>query len=332
MQAELCDAVHDPRERARVVVGGCDDRRREVAMSVHEAHGKISVTSRVVNQSAPRRWRTFVFAGRGVLSVAMDRTVAPHPDLPRYYDVGQGKRPFVRKIFDDTAGDYDHVERLLAFGSGSWYRRKALTRAGLTQGMRVLDVAVGTGLVAREEVQLTGDPKLVLGVDPSVGMTAQARKSLPIPIALGVAEELPVAADAFDFLSMGYALRHLSDLTPAFREFHRVLKPGGRVCVLEITRPRTRLHKAMLKAYMRFVVPALTRLTTRHADTQLLWEYYWDTIEQCVPTERIMSALREAGFEDVKHHLELGMFSEYTARKPDASMMASAHEPADGAD
>jgi len=269
----------------------------------------------------------------------MDRTIAPHPDLPRYYDVDAGKRPFVRKIFDETAGTYDHVERLMAFGSGSWYRRQALTRAGLASGMRVLDVAVGTGLVAREEVTITGDAKLVLGVDPSIGMMSEARKQLPIRFARGVAEELPVASGTFDFLSMGYALRHLSDLTPAFREFHRVLKPGGRVCVLEITRPRTRVHLAMMKAYMRFVVPAITRLTTRRADTQLLWQYYWDTIEQCVPAERIVSALSAAGFEDVKHHLELVMFSEYTARKPAAAAAAAAaaatsaaQEPADGAD
>jgi demethylmenaquinone methyltransferase/2-methoxy-6-polyprenyl-1,4-benzoquinol methylase len=253
----------------------------------------------------------------------MDRTIAPHPDLPRYYDVDQGKRPFVRRIFDETAGTYDHVERLMAFGSGSWYRRQALTRAGLTKGMRVLDVAVGTGLVAREEVQLTGDAKLVLGVDPSIGMMSEARKLLPIRFARGVAEELPVASDTFDFLSMGYALRHLSDLTPAFKEFHRVLKPGGQICILEITRPRTRVHLAMMKGYMRFVVPAITRFTTRRADTQLLWQYYWDTIEQCVPAERIMAALTAAGFEDVKHHLELGMFSEYTARKAGQASIAA---------
>ena len=81
--------------------------------------------------------------------------------------------------------------------------------------------------MAREAVQITGNAKLVLGVDPSAGMVAQARKSLPVEVTLGIAEQLPVASDFFDFLSMGYALRHLSDLTPAFCEFQRVLKPGG---------------------------------------------------------------------------------------------------------
>src|SRR2546428_14161610 len=100
----------------------------------------------------------------------MDRSiadiVAPHPALPRYYDDGvSGKRSFVRRIFNQTAGDYDRVERVMALGSGSWYRRQALRRAGLAAGMRVLDVAIGTGLVAREEIDIAGDPRLVLGLD-----------------------------------------------------------------------------------------------------------------------------------------------------------------------
>ena len=247
----------------------------------------------------------------------MDRPIAPHPTLPRYYDASEDKRSFVRRVFNPTAAaDYDRVERLMAMGSGAWYRRQALLRAGLAPGMRVLDVAIGTGLVAREQVTITGDPKLVLGVDPSIGMIAEARRNLAVTTVMGIAEQLPLADAHFDFLSMGYALRHLSDLAPAFREFRRVLKPGGRICVLEITRPRTRLRRAAMKAYMRFVIPTITRLTTRHADSQLLWQYYWDTIEQCVPAATVMAALESAGFECVAHHQELGLFSEYTGQRP----------------
>jgi demethylmenaquinone methyltransferase/2-methoxy-6-polyprenyl-1,4-benzoquinol methylase len=245
----------------------------------------------------------------------MPRSVAPTPTLPRYYETG-GKRSFVRKIFDHTAADYDRIERMMALGSGSWYRRQALVRAGLAQGMRVLDVAIGTGLVAREEVAITGDPKLVVGLDPSIGMIAEARRALTVPTVLACAEEIPLGDDTFDFLSMGYALRHLSDLSLVFSEFFRVLKPGGTACILEITRPRGAVRRTLMKAYMRFVVPALTRFATHHADTQLLWEYYWDTIETCVPADTVISTLGGAGFTDIKHHKELGLFSEYTARKP----------------
>ena len=242
--------------------------------------------------------------------------IAPHPTLSRYYSASEGKLPFVRRIFNDTARDYDRVERWMAFGSGPWYRRQALLRAGLAANMRVLDVAVGTGLVAREEVAIVGDANLVTGLDPSIGMISEARKSLGIATIVGIAEQLPLPNACFDFLSMGYALRHLTDLRTTFREFFRVLRPGGRLCVLEITRPHGRIARYAMKAYMRFVIPTVTRFMTRRADTQRIWEYYWDTIESCVPTEQVLEAISAAGFSAAAHYQELGMFSEYTAIKP----------------
>ncbi len=243
--------------------------------------------------------------------------VAPHPPIRGFYDEPGQKRPFVQQIFDQAAGDYDRVERMMALGSGPWYRRNALKRAGLRRGSRVLDVAAGTGLVTREAVKLAGDPALVLGVDPSPGMLAEAARTMPsVRLSIGTAEALPLADESVDFVSMGYALRHVSDLTVTFDEFHRVLKPGGRVCVLEITRPASRVKMVVLRVYMRWIVPGLTRLTTRGPGSNRLWTYYWDTIERCLPPEQILDAMRAAGFVDVKRYVEMGIFSEYTARKP----------------
>jgi demethylmenaquinone methyltransferase / 2-methoxy-6-polyprenyl-1,4-benzoquinol methylase len=242
--------------------------------------------------------------------------VAPHPTLPRYYENDGARAGFVRRIFDAGAADYDRIERMMALGSGSWYRRMALRRAGLVAGMRVLDVAIGTGLVAREEVGIVGDPARVLGVDPSAGMLAEAVRNLSVRVVMGRAERLPLADGHFDFLSMGYALRHIADLSEAFAEFHRAVRPGGTVCILEITRPQSRVAGALLRQYMRYIVPALARLTGRRAESPMLWEYFWDTIAACVPPERVIAALEGAGFADVTVHKDLGIFSQYTARKP----------------
>ena len=241
----------------------------------------------------------------------------PHPTLRAYYPSPEAKPDFVGRLFDETAGDYDRIERRMALGAGPWYRRQALRRGGLRPGMKCLDVAVGTGLVAREAAGIVGTAGEVAGVDPSAGMLAEAARALPIRLVKGRAEQLPFRDDSFDFLSMGYALRHLSDMTAGFREFARVLRPGGRVCVLEITRPRGRLSGALLKFYLRGLVPALARLTSRVApDRQReLWAYHWDTIEACVPPEAVRRALESAGFVDVKCHVEVGIFSEYTGRK-----------------
>jgi demethylmenaquinone methyltransferase/2-methoxy-6-polyprenyl-1,4-benzoquinol methylase len=240
----------------------------------------------------------------------------PHPTLSGYYGRDEDRPEFVRRLFDGAARHYDWIEGGMAFGSGRWYRREALRRAGLAEGMAVLDVAIGTGLVAREAVRLTGDARHVIGLDPSAGMLAEARRKLGVLAVIGLGERLPWRDDSFDFLSLGYALRHLSDLATTFREFIRVLRPGGTVCILELTRPQTRLGLGALRFYLCRVVPMFARLSTRDHDAEVLTKYFWDTVESCVPPERIVSALEEAGFEDARRLLSIGLFSEYTACKP----------------
>ena len=243
---------------------------------------------------------------------------APHPPLRDYYTQEAERGGWVRQLFDRTAGDYDRIERVMALGSGSWYRRKALRRAGLEPGMRVLDIGVGTGLTARQAALLTGPSGNVTGIDPSTGMIESAKLPAGIELLLGSAESIPADAASADFLSMGYALRHIADLSAAFTEFMRVLKPGGRICLLEITRPEGRLPRAVLKAYMRGVVPFLAGVLGDNADSPTLMRYYWDTIDACAAPSEILGAIREAGFVEEYRCVELGVFSEYCARKPAA--------------
>ena len=245
-----------------------------------------------------------------------EATRAPHPPLTGYYRHESDRREWVLDLFERTSGDYDRIERMMALGTGSWYRRRALRRAGLQPGMMVLDIGAGTGLVACEAARIVGDPKSVLGVDPCSAMIDRARVPAGVRIVTGSAECIPAPDAEADFLSMGYALRHVSDLPTAFAEFLRVLKPGGRVCLLEMTRPDGAWSRLLLKTYMRRVVPLAARLVARNSGTPTLMRYYWDTIEMCVPPRSIHSALEAAGFVDIDRHVELGVFSEYRARKP----------------
>jgi demethylmenaquinone methyltransferase / 2-methoxy-6-polyprenyl-1,4-benzoquinol methylase len=246
----------------------------------------------------------------------LERMQAPHPPLHDYYAHEAERSGWVRQLFDHTAGDYDRIERVMALGSGSWYRRRALGRAGLRAGMRVLDIGVGTGLMARQAARLVGESGQVTGVDPSIGMMQSAKVPPGVKMLLGSAEIIPSGAEAADFLCMGYALRHIADLSAAFREFLRVLMPGGRICLLEITRPEGRVSNSMLKAYMRVVVPILAGFVGASAESPKLMRYYWDTIEACAKPGAILTEMRDAGFVEVRRLVQLGIFSEYCARKP----------------
>ena len=189
----------------------------------------------------------------------------PHGPLPAYYRTGDGaaREDFLRTTFDDTAVDYERLEKILGFGSGPWYRGQALLRAGLKSGMQVVDVGMGTGLVTREILKITGEPDRVIGVDPSPGMMKEARFEQAVECRIGRAEDIPVPCASADFLVMGYALRHIADFSAAAAEFRRVLKPGGRLLILEITKPEGILANALLKIYMRGAVPLMARAVSK---------------------------------------------------------------------
>jgi demethylmenaquinone methyltransferase / 2-methoxy-6-polyprenyl-1,4-benzoquinol methylase len=242
--------------------------------------------------------------------------IAPHPHLTKYYDVESQRRGFVAGIFDQTAHSYDRINGLMSLGSGGRYRRDALRRAGLAPGNHLLDVAVGTGLVARAASDILGNSGRITGVDLSMGMLVEARKTLPIALVQGVAERLPIADACTDFVTMGYALRHVTDLENTFREYLRVLKPGGTLLILELTRPAPKsLAYGLTRFYLHTLVPLIARLGPGGAESRKLMEYFWDTIDQCVPPETILEALSSSGFastrRDVSHHV----LSEYVAVK-----------------
>jgi demethylmenaquinone methyltransferase/2-methoxy-6-polyprenyl-1,4-benzoquinol methylase len=137
-----------------------------------------------------------------------------------------------------------------------------------------------------------------------------------MPLVQATGERLPFGESAFDFVSVGYALRHFSDLDVAFGEFLRVLKPSGTLCLLEISRPRNRLGAGLLRVYMKTIVPRAARLFRHGGAPERLMHFYWDTIEACAPPSAIMAALRHAGFERVERYTQWGVLSEYVARKP----------------
>jgi len=239
--------------------------------------------------------------------------LAPHPPLVQYYDDPSRREEYVREIFDETAPWYDWATWFLSFGSGDWYRREAIKRIGLTKGMKLLDLASGTGVVARAAAQVTGEPDAIVGMDASFGML-RSGKTANVKVEC-VAETLAVRDATFDRITIGFAMRHFADLGMVFSECLRVLRPGGKLLILEITAPESRIARGFLGLYMGRFAPAIIRLRTGSPRTAELFRYYWETTRDCVRPTIITDALTEAGFKDVKRGQELGIFSEYTGTK-----------------
>jgi len=241
--------------------------------------------------------------------------LAPHPPLTNFYDDPARRESFVRNIFDDTAPWYDRATAFMSFGTGQQYRREALVRAGLRPGMRLLDVATGTGVVARAAAEVTDNGHDIVGLDPSIGMLTAGRTKGAFRNVQARSEQLPFAPQSFDFISIGFAMRHFADLDRVFGECFRVLRPGGRLVILEITAPESRVARTLLGAYLGGFVPAALGVMSMSMKTARLMRYYWVTTRECVRPDVIMNAMRGAGFTDVNRHVEAGVFSEYSAQR-----------------
>jgi demethylmenaquinone methyltransferase/2-methoxy-6-polyprenyl-1,4-benzoquinol methylase len=243
--------------------------------------------------------------------------LAPHPVLPDHYARPEDRVSYIRALFDGTARSYDRINGWMSLNTGARYRRDAMIRAGIGAGQQVLDCACGTGVIAAHAQILVGPSGGVIALDPSLPMLAEAAKRGVRTRVAAIAEQLPLADASIDAITMGYALRHVADLIGTFGEFARVLRPGGRLLILEMVPPTSRGGYLFAKLYLKHLVPAMAHLVTRRADARRLMRYYWDTVSNCVPPGRVMSTLADAGFTEVRRHIMFSLLNEYTARLPD---------------
>jgi len=209
---------------------------------------------------------------------------------PRPLPQGEEKTARVRSMFDAIAPRYDLVNRLMTFGLDQGWRRDTVAALALPPGSLLLDVACGTGdlsrLARRRQYR-------VIGADLSAGMLAANHCGAPLLQA--DCSHLPFPDGAFDGLVCGYALRNFTDLAGALAETARVLRPGGRLAILEVDAPRSALLRAGYDIWFKKVVPRLgAALSDRDA-----YDYLPRSVAYLPPSPILRRMVADAGYSGV---------------------------------
>ena len=216
----------------------------------------------------------------------------------------QQKQEKIVEMFDDIAKTYDLANRVLSMGIDIQWRKKGCDKAfeilKKEELEQIVDVATGTGdllIYWKEQAQKSGvEIEKYIGIDPSVGMLEVAKKKVDFANFIeGKAQELPIGDQSTDVISISYGIRNVVDRVEALQEFHRALKPGGIVVILEFTKQdRSGLLDKVVDFGMKKVLPRIGGLISKNYEA---YKYLPNSIEEFLTTEMLSQELEEAGFE-----------------------------------
>jgi demethylmenaquinone methyltransferase/2-methoxy-6-polyprenyl-1,4-benzoquinol methylase len=216
------------------------------------------------------------------------------------------KAKHVRAVFDSVADKYDLMNDLMSAGVHRLWKRYALSQTGLRPGMAALDVAGGTGDLAAGMAGQVGERGLVVLSDINESMLRVGRDRLldrglmrNVRFSLANAECLPFADETFDCVTIGFGLRNVTDKPAALASMRRVLKPGGRLLILEFSKPVVPGLKPIYDVYSFSVLPWLGKRVAGDSDS---YQYLAESIRRFPDQETLCGMMREAGLEDCRHH------------------------------
>jgi len=227
--------------------------------------------------------------------LGVDRMPTDH--LPE----GDQKRQAVRSMFDTIAPRYDLVNRIMTFRMDVGLRRKTMRVADFPPASTVLDLAAGTGDFC---IELEKGGHRAIGVDLSYGMLAAARTGAPL--VQGDLLALPFPDGSVDGALCGYALRNLVELPAFFSELGRVIRPGGRIGLLDVSRPDSRFLRSGYDIYFNRVVPKIGAALSDAA----AYDYLPRSLSYLPDREEMVRMLRRAGFDDAEHRQLQGGLSQ----------------------
>lgn len=224
-----------------------------------------------------------------------------------YQDVdAAAKAGMVGQVFDSVASKYDVMNDLMSFGVHRLWKRFTLDQSGVRPGQTVLDIAGGTGDLAGQFSKRVGQGGLVVLADINASMLFTGRDKLldkglidNLDYTQANAEDLPFADESFDCITIAFGLRNVTDKDKALRSMNRVLKPGGRLLVLEFSKPVLPLLSKAYDAYSFTALPMMGKLIANDAES---YRYLAESIRMHPDQETLKGMMDEAGFVKTKYH------------------------------
>lgn len=211
----------------------------------------------------------------------------------------------VAGVFKSVAPKYDLMNDLMSLGMHRLWKRFTIKQAAIKKGQRILDVASGTGDLAMAFSKLVGPAGTVVMTDINDAMLSTGRDRLldagvigNIECVLADAEQLPFASNDFDLVTIAFGLRNVTDKLTALKSMYRVLKPGGKLLVLEFSKPQTPILAKIYDTYSFNVIPKIGAVVANDRDS---YQYLVESIRMHPDQEAMKAMMQEAGFENVDY-------------------------------
>ena len=242
-----------------------------------------------------------------------------HDTVVPYKDSDQSKKQQVAEMFNDIAFRYDFMNRFLSAGIDVRWRKKAIKQLKGLGPKNILDVATGTADVAIMASAIL-KPEKIIGIDISDGMLEIGRKKVQkaglentIELLNGDSETIKFANDTFDAVTVAFGVRNFQNLEKGLDEIKRVLKPGGKLVVLEFSRPKAAIAKGFYNLYMKIVAPGMGKLVSKNRNA---YQYLDESIKKFPEGKNFTAILDDLGYRNIYFKpLSLGICSIYCGEK-----------------
>ena len=237
------------------------------------------------------------------------------------YNDGREKTDQVRDMFDNIAPAYDNLNRAMSFGLDRSWRRRAVDFVAEAGASRIVDIATGTGDFALSLAERIPDG-YITGLDLSENMIKIGRKKIEeagmadrISLIVGDCLASPLPEGQADAVTVAFGVRNFSDLLAGYRSMRGMLRPGGRLCVLELSTPVNPLVRPMYKFYSAYIIPLMGRLVSKD---RRAYSYLPESIAAVPQAEEMLDIMSRAGFVNPSfQRLTFGVCTLYTAVNPD---------------